>query len=95
MKRQRGYVTAIEVILLSVLVLGVPLLIWAGVQGAREWRQFAQEHNCKVVAEVAPSTGTGISTTIGPNGHVGIGPTVVSIPGKTGYLCDDGITYWR
>ena len=55
------------------------------------WGQFRQEHHCRVVGKTTPDVGVG--TGIGANGQITTVTTVT--PGKTGYLCDDGITYWR
>lgn len=58
----------------------------------KEWATFAAAHNCKVVGQISGSSTTAVG--IAPsNGAVTITP--VYIPGKTGYQCDDGVTYWR
>lgn len=71
------------------------VLIVALVRANEEWVRFAAEHNCRVVGKssgsVVPSTGIAIA----PSGNVGVVVTTTTIPAKTGYLCDDGITYWR
>ena len=83
-------------IMFGAVVVGVlVLMLYAVHQDAVEWKEFAAEHSCKVVGRVSGSTGTGFGTTVGANGQIGFGPTIVSVPGKTGYQCDDGVTYWR
>lgn len=56
-----------------------------------QWDSFSQEHHCKVVGKTTADVGFG--TGIGANGQITSLTTVT--PGKTGYLCDDGVTYWR
>ncbi len=44
-----------------------------------------------LVGQMSGSTHTGVA--VGANGQIG---TVVTVTlGKTGYLCSDGVTYWR
>jgi hypothetical protein len=66
-------------------------LIYLAYQDHKAWEQFRVDHNCYVVAKISGSTGLG--NTITGNGNVGI--TTITVPGKTGWLCDDGITYYR
>lgn len=61
------------------------------IQEHKAWEQFRVEQNCRVVAKISGSTGVG--PTITGSGDVGV--TTISVPGKTGWLCDDGITYFR
>lgn len=75
----------IGIIIVALLALGV----WAAMHDANEWKQFSVEHHCKVVGHMSGSTAVGPST--GGKGGV----AVVFVPGKTGYACDDGQTYWR
>jgi len=78
-----------EKLLIVAIVLTLGALIWVSIVEQREWDAFAASHQCKVVGKIDSSTGVG--PVIGQNGGV----TVVTIPGKTGYLCSDGVTYWR
>lgn len=61
--------------------------ITLAVMEAKEWAAFKDAHHCKVVAHIRGDT----FNTINADGSVGIGTT----PSKTGWLCDDGITYYR
>ncbi len=56
-----------------------------------QWNKFAVEHECIKVGEISGSSTTAIG--IGTNGQTTITP--IFVPGKTGYSCDDGVTYWR
>lgn len=53
----------------------------------KEWDQFVIDRNCKVVSR---DTGSVSFVSGGNNG----GGTIYQ-PGKTGWLCDDGVTYFR
>lgn len=70
-----------------VLIGGV---IWLAVAEEASWQTYAQAH-CTVTGKVSGSTSTGWG--IGANGKGGMVTTYT--PGKTGYTCDDGVTYWR
>lgn len=63
----------------------------AAVSEHNEWVKFYSDHNCHKIAEIDGD----VFNTIGMSGNgqmtVGIGST----PKKIGYLCNDGITYYR
>lgn len=71
----------------------VLFLVLAAVEDQREWETFAATHECRVVGQMRGSTGTGVGPIIGGSGGVAV--TSTYIPGKTGYACNDGVTYWR
>lgn len=71
---------------LLVVVLGVLLF-----QESAEWETFKIDHACKVVAKVQGSVYNTVG--VGPKGSPNVGIAVA--PGKTGWLCDDGVTYYR
>lgn len=76
-------------------VLGLVMLACFGVLyeiAKRENAAWAEKlKDCTVVGYISGSTS--VANTIGANGQVGI--AVMSVPGKTGYKCPDGMTYWR
>lgn len=81
---------------LAIILVGmvIPILIgwYMQSQADAEWEKFREQHHCKVVGEQAeyPTVGTGI------NPSNGLPIVVVGVAGgQTGYLCDNGITYWR
>ena len=76
-------------------LLMVPVLIYAVWVSKNKWETFKAEHNCRIVDKLDGSTGTGVGITFSPNGGTGIGPVITSNPAKVGWLCDDGITYWK
>ncbi|HFN6047033.1 TPA: hypothetical protein ACHFQZ_004544 [Klebsiella pneumoniae] len=71
---------------MSVLVV----LILASDQKEQDWRDFAAEH-CKVIEKREGATTTGVGVSLKGQAGVFIGGE----PDQTGYLCDDGVTYWK
>lgn len=67
----------------ALLVFGA----WAIVEDANHWAAFKVEHNCVVAGRMSGD----MITTIGADGKLSFGST----PDKTGWKCDDGVTYWR
>lgn len=78
-----------KVVLIVATLLG--LVFWGVVPLIQEslarWETFKREHDCKVVANVGSEISYGISSS----------GKVVSViqPSKTGWLCNDGVTYYR
>lgn len=56
-----------------------------------EWETFLKRHNCVKIGEVQPAPVVGVG--LSPSGQP---VTVISVvPGRAGWKCDDGVTYWR
>jgi hypothetical protein len=77
--------------------LGAGIAVLAGgavtlaIIDSENWEAFKIEHACKLVSK-------GSSTTFNTFGIDGKGQPVVGIgvsPGQNGWLCDDGVTYYR
>lgn len=81
--------------LIFIIVLVIALMTWAMIHDARQWEKFKAAHNCKVISRTASTVVPTVTTSVGADGQVSTGITSVYVPGKTGYLCDDGVTYWR
>lgn len=64
------------------VMIGVAL-----VKGAEQWAAFKEEHHCRVVGRVSGD----LLTSFTSNGQLAF----TSTPDKTGWACDDGVTYWR
>lgn len=73
----------------------IPLWVWALIEENRQWEAFSAAHECKVVGHMSGSTQPGIGFGVTANGQTGTMITTTSIPSKTGWLCNDGVTYWR
>lgn len=75
------------------LLFGIPsliiLMIVGSIQDAQQWAQFKTEHACKIVGQMRGDIS--IAPIVGGNGGVAISQS----SDKTGWLCDDGVTYWR
>lgn len=63
------------------------LFVWAVIAEAREWETFRAAHECKIVGKMSGD----VFNTFDAKGNVGIGFT----SGKTGWSCNDGVTYWK
>lgn len=80
-----------EFIAITICIALMCFAIWAGIHSSNEWEEFSKNHHCKEVAHI---TGDIFSTFgVSANGQPSIG--VGATPDKTGWLCDDGITYYR
>lgn len=82
-----GMVVAVAVV--------VSVEIFALIQEHDAWRMFSEEHSCKVVGKMSGDTATTTGFGMMPNGNFGVLFGRTRTPDKTGYLCDDGVTYWR
>lgn len=71
----------------AVIVALLGILLYACIEEGNEWQAFSAAHHCRVVGKMESSTAPGITM----NGKF----AMTFIPGKTGFQCDDGITYWR
>lgn len=85
-----GWVGRGLILLLIVGVAVMAIAAYALCEEQKEWNKYAAEH-CKIVGRI--SGDTFVSTGIGANGQLvtSVGTTAE----KTGYACDDGVTYWR
>lgn len=65
------------------LAIIAPLFLSSCNEEDKKWKEFKSEHNCRIVGKIDKST----SFTSG--GHLAFNEA------KDGWLCDDGITYWK
>ena len=72
-------------VVLTVALVG--LVVWE----SKSWADFKHRHNCKVVSKTSGSLTNTFAVT--PNGNIVSG--VATTPGKAGWACDDGVTYYR
>lgn len=81
------------------LSIGVAILLlllgaaYLDKQEEKQWANFSKTHDCKIVGKKAGSLQIGVAPIMGGSGGVGIVVTPTS--DQTGWLCNDGITYWR
>lgn len=81
----------IEKLLIAAILLCLGAAGYAAYREATWWKKFQAEHNCKPVAHIKGATSIGVG--VGSNGSVTVIP--ITEPDRTGWLCDDGITYYR
>lgn len=67
----------------------VALSVYSSEEEREEWNRFSSQHDCHLVGQREAQHTYGYS--YGRNG----GLVSTTVPGQSGYLCDDGITYWR
>ncbi len=89
MGNQEGFLApALLFLIVVVLFIGLGYLSY---QDGVKWDKFAAEHECKKVGFEESRVGVGFS--VSSNGAVS--PVMVASGPKTGFECNDGITYWR
>ena len=57
----------------------------------KKWDAFKATHSCKVVAHISGD----VFNTIGVSGNGQVAVGIGSTPDKTGWLCDNGVTYYK
>lgn len=67
--------------------------MWASLYQSQQWEKFSKEHSCKVVSKTSGSVSTTSGLMVGSSSQIVTVNTY--IPGKTSYLCDDGVVYER
>lgn len=83
--------TAVEWIILLLILAITGGAVFVAIAEERDWDQFRVSHSCRVVGKTSSTTSSGWAF----GGKGGGGPVVTTEPGKTGWLCNDGVTYWR
>jgi hypothetical protein len=86
-----GWLGRLLFLIFTLVVAAIPLAIWSRSEEQKQWNAFALQHKCKAVAHISGDVFNTVG--VGANGQVAIG--IGSTPDKTGYLCDDGQTYYR
>lgn len=71
------------------------LMVSAAIAESERWAKFSEENNCVKVGHVAGDVNTGVGYGMTANGQFGTVVTTSTTPDKTGWKCDDGVTYWR
>ena len=82
---------AIGIALIAALVALLAVAVWMAIADAQEWETFKEAHHCKVVSKVEGD----VFNTFGSDSKGGVVVGIGSTPDKTGWLCDDGVTYYR
>ena len=78
-------------ILIAILLSTFPLVAYLVYEDGKDWDKFKVEHNCKKVSQVKGDVFNTFG--VGINGKASVGVAVTS--DKEGFLCNDGITYYR
>ncbi|UVE47575.1 hypothetical protein KS461_09895 [Pseudomonas chlororaphis] len=80
-----------EYLIVAAAIGFMALAVWADAEKNRQWKEFARDHECRKIEEISGATSIGYG--IASNGQGGMITTYT--PGKTGWACNDGVTYWR
>lgn len=73
------------------IIVAIVALLFLAAKEEKKWDEFKIQHHCKVVAHIDGETFPTFG--VGGNGQMTIG--VGSTSDKTGWLCDDGIIYYK
>jgi len=73
------------------LMAVLAFLIICAIEEDKKWQKFKEDNQCKVVAHINGDVFNTYGIDSKGQMTVGIGST----SDKTGYLCNDGITYYR
>jgi hypothetical protein len=95
MRYQRGEFDWVIAAVCTIVAALIALFTRAIVTEQREWDVFRVVHHCRVVGRESSSISTGVGPVLGNNNSGGVAIITTVNPSKTGYLCDDNITYWR
>lgn len=77
---------------LVALIIGCFVVMYLAAEAdAEQWEAFSTQHECRVVGQIRGDVSFGVG--IAGNGQVSTVITTTS--DKTGYACNDGMTYWR
>ncbi len=87
---QKGF-TVIEMTVAAVLACLIVAMVIVDHAEYEQWLTFRDVHHCRIVAHVDGSTFTTIGTDAKGNVSTGVGSTSA----KDGWLCDDGVTYYK
>lgn len=87
----RKFLTDPITYIVAAIIALLALAFWGISKESEQWKKFQLDHNCKVVSHISGSVFNTIGFSSGGQMAVGIGST----PDKTGWLCDDGVTYYR
>lgn len=90
-----GWIGKLQLAFIVFLVLLIPAAIYGAIEEQEQWEEFAASHACKKVGVISGTTQTGVGVGTMSNGQTGTIVTTSTTPSKTGWLCDDGVTYWR
>ncbi len=89
MKDYVPHVLTMAMLCISIALMAFAFRVSAEHQAA--WEAFKVEHKCRIISHVDGTTFNTLSIDAKGGAVVGIGST----PSRTGWLCDDEITYYR
>jgi hypothetical protein len=83
------------IIMMALIVVMIVMRLSMNIDDNKKWETFKRIHSCKVVCHISSGTQPGICYGTAANGQT-ITVFMSSITSdRTGWICDDGVTYWR
>lgn len=83
-----------SILILNALALAaVPMIVAAKFHTEHQWDTYAETHQCKVVVESGRAAGFNKLTGSDIDGIL-LKNTMYALP-RTGWQCNNGMTYWR
>ena len=94
-RKRNWWIVAIPLALVLAFGAGIAVVVVVAIHSEQRWRIFAAKHHCKVVGRRSGDIAPNVGISVDANGKVASVITTIIEPDETGYLCDDGVTYWR
>lgn len=82
------------VALVVVLAALLTVAVWSEMESARQWEDFKQAHDCRLVGHMEGRAVPGVGVGMADKGATVVSTTTFE-PDREGWLCSDGVTYWR
>lgn len=78
-------------IIMVLVFLGIISIFFDDYKERVQWDKYRTDHACKIVDHIDGY----VFNTLGTDAKGNISVGIASTPDKTGWLCDDGITYYK
>lgn len=70
--------------IIFIFMCGIVAILAIDFVGKQEWKKYKEDHNCRSTEKIT-----------GQSGYDWIEREFYKNPDQIGWLCDDGVTYWR
>ncbi len=82
-------------LIVLVTVVACVAVVRKAIDRRAAWETFKVEHHCKITDKMAGDVDVNVGLALNTDGDLSQVVTVDETPSKTGWLCDDGVTYWK
>lgn len=90
-----GWVGQLLLATLFFVTMLIPVSLYVAGKEQREWDAFSMKHACKKVSSLTKGATVEISQIKYIGNQVTTAIIKTPVVNKTGWLCDDGVIYWR